>query len=298
MPMMRLASALAITGLFVLACHSSENVPAKKIATPSASAKPPEPPKEPATPSEEVTFETSDEVPLSGTLYLAKDPAAPLLVFVHRFRGDRAEWAPLAARLAEADKRYAMINFDLRGHGKSRSASGKKRLDWADMKPKDMPSFVEDVHAAIQYGLGRSDGKAHGVVLAGSSLGAAFAARAASQEGKVVALAVVSPGAAIEGYDVYQPFADARPLPSFIAGARDDNVSREPITALSQMAKDDGTVKIYEGRGHGAFGLAQEGDFLWNDMVVWLMSVFDVAPAPRTLISRKAEKTNKKGHKG
>src|SRR5262249_36152907 len=154
---------------------------------PSAAPAPPPPPKEPATPSEEISFETADKIPLSGTYYLAKDPSAPLLVFVHRYRGDRAEWAPLAARLAEADKRYSMLNFDLRAHGKPRSSRGKKRVDWADMKPKDIPNLVEDVHAAIQYGLGRSDGKARGVVLAGSSLGAALAARAASQDSKVVA---------------------------------------------------------------------------------------------------------------
>jgi pimeloyl-ACP methyl ester carboxylesterase len=189
-----------------------------------------------------------------------------------------------------------MVNFDLRGHGASKSSSGKKKLDWADMKPKDMPAFVEDVHAAIKYGLERTDGKAKGVVLAGSSLGAAFAARAASQEPKVVALAVVSPGAAIEGYDVYQPFADARLLPSFIAGARDDNVSREPITALTQMAKEQGTVKIYDARGHGAFGLGTEGTPLFSDMVVWLMSVYDAGPVERPIISREPEK--KKGKKG
>jgi pimeloyl-ACP methyl ester carboxylesterase len=293
---MRSRFAAAAAALFLVSCHCSEEEHAKKAPVPSASAKPPEPPKEPATPSEEITFETPDGVPLSGTFYLSKDPSAPLVVFVHRFRGDRAEWEPLAAKLAEADKRYSILNFDLRGHGKSKSSSGKKRLDWADMKPKDMPAFVEDVHAAIKYGLDRSGGKAKGVVVAGSSLGAAFAARAASQESKVVALAVVSPGAAIEGYDVYHPFADARLLPSFIACAKDDNVCREPVTALTQMAKDQGTVKIYDARGHGAFGLAQEGTQLFPDMVTWLMGVYDAGPVERTIISREPEK--KKAKKG
>lgn len=298
MPMMRSASASAIAAFLLVACHCSEEEHAKKAPpAPSTSAQAPEPPKEPATSSEEVTFETSDKVPLSGTFYLSKDPTAPLLVFVHRFRGDRVEWAPLAGKLAEADKRYSMLNFDLRGHGKSKSSSGKKRIDWADMKQKDIPALVEDVHAAIQFGLERTNGKARGVVLAGSSLGAALVSRAASQDSRVVALAVVSPGAAIEGYDVYQPFADARLLPSFIAGAKDDNVCREPITALTQMAKDQGTVKVYDARGHGAFGLAQEGTPLFSDMVVWLMSVYDAKPVERTIISREPDK-KKKGKKG
>ena len=295
--MMRSASALAATGLFLLGCHCQEEPPlVRKAPAPSASVAAPEPPKEPATPSEEVTFETADKIPLSGTLYLAKDPTSPLVVLLHRYRGERVEWAPLAGRLAEAPKRYTVLNFDLRGHGKSRSSSGKKKLDWADMKPKDMPAFVEDVHAAIKYGLERSEGKARGVVLVGSSLGAAFAARAASQDAKVVAVAVVSPGAAIEGYDVYHPFADVRMLPSFIAAAKEDNVARDPVAALSQMAKEHGTVKIYEARGHGAFGLGQEGTPLFTDLVDWLMSVYDAPAVERTIVSRGADE-KKKGHK-
>jgi pimeloyl-ACP methyl ester carboxylesterase len=294
--MMRLASAFAAAGLVLFGCHCSEEHPPKKAPAASASVKPPEAPKEPATPSEEVTFETADKIPLSGTLYLAKDPAAPAVVLVHRFRGDRTEWAPLATRLAEADKRYTILNFDLRGHGKSKSASGKKRIDWADMKPKDMPAFVDDVHAAVEYALGRSEGKANGVVLVGSSLGAAFAARAASEDARVVAVGVVSPGAAIEGYDVYHPFADVRMLPSFIASAKEDNVAREPVSALAQMAKEHGTVKTYEGRGHGAFGLSQEGPQLFIDLTDWLTSIYGTGPVERTIVTRAAD-DKKKGHK-
>jgi len=243
-----------------------------------------------------VTFETADKIPLSGTFYVAKDPTAPLVVLLHRYRGERVEWAPLAARLAEAPKRYTILNVDLRGHGKSTSSSGKKKVDWANMTPKDMPAFVEDVHASIKYGLERTDGKTRGVVLVGSSLGAAFAARAASQEPKVVAIAVVSPGAAIEGYDIYHPFADVRTLPSFIAAAKDDNVAKEPVSALTQMAKEHGTVKIYDGRGHGAFGLGQEGRELFADLGEWLMSVYDAGTVERTIISKEAD-GKKKGQK-
>jgi dienelactone hydrolase len=165
------------------------------------------------------------------------------------------------------------------------------------MKPKDIPALVQDVHAGIKYGLERTDGKAKSVVLVGSSLGAALVARAASEEAKVVAVAVVSPGAAIEGYDVYHPFADVRMMPSFIAGSKDDNVAREPVAALTQMAKEHGTVKIYDGRGHGAFGIGQEGMPLFADLVEWLMTVYDAGPTERTIVS-KGTGAKKKGPKG
>ena len=197
--------------------------------------------------------------------------------------------------MAEASQRYTILNFDLRGHGESRSASGKKRIDWADMKEKDVPALVGDVRAALDYAFERTSGKASRAVVLGSSLGAALAARAASQDARVVAVGLVSPGAAIMGYDVYHPFADVRALPSFIAGAKDDNVSKEPLDGLSSMAKDAATVKRYEGRGHGAFGLVQEGDPLWQDLDTWLMGVFDAEPVARELAPRTDAKKEKKG---
>ncbi len=279
----------------ICGCSSGDHAPSsvQRSPEPSASvAKTPEVPAVPPVPAsqaQEVSFETSDKIPLSGTLYRAGDDTAPVLVFVHRFRGDRKEWEPLADKLAGGDKRFNIVNFDLRGHGQSVSASGKKRLDWSTMKPKDMPAFVLDVRAAIAFGASKTADKARGVVVVGSSLGAAFAARAASMEPKVTAIGLVSPGAAIEGFDVYHPFADVRMLPSFIAGAKDDNVSREPVTSLAQMAKDLGTVKVYDGKAHGALGLSQEGDPIFADLTDWLATVYDAAPKDRPLFSDRKE---------
>jgi pimeloyl-ACP methyl ester carboxylesterase len=245
--------------------------------------------------SEAVSFEASDKIPLSGTLYPAKDPAAPVLVLVHRFRGDRQEWAPFATRMAAAEPRYTIVNFDLRGHGESKSASGKNRIDWGEMKDKDVPDLVLDVLAALDFGIGRSAGKSTRAVVVGSSLGGALAARAASEDARVVAIGVVSPGAAIQGYDVYHPFADVRTLPSFLAGAKDDNVCKEPLDALSRMAKDQAVVKTYDGRGHGAFGLAQEGDALFKDLEEWLGKQFDAQPINREITPRAEPKREHKG---
>ncbi|HVU03578.1 MAG TPA: alpha/beta hydrolase [Polyangiaceae bacterium] len=280
-------------------CKSKEAPPKPQAAAvPSAlpSAAAPEAPRAPPSKAEEITFDAPDGASLAGTLFLASDPAAPIAVFVHRFRGDRKEWTKVTERLASSEKRYTLLTFDLRGHGDSRSGAGKKRLDWADMKAKDVPGLVEDVHAAMAAARKRTEGKSTRVVLVGSSLGAALAARAASQDPNVVAIAMVSPGAAIEGYDVYHPFADVRTLPSFLVAAKDDNVSKDPMDGLSRMAKDLATVKLYEGRGHAASGLLQEGDPLDQDLEKWLEGVFDKEPIQRELSPRGgAKKTSQKG---
>jgi pimeloyl-ACP methyl ester carboxylesterase len=287
---MRLLAACCAAGLLLASCSTGDTT---REAAPKASGvpapPPPEPPKAPPLTAEPATFETADKIPLSGTLYLSKDEASPILILVHRFRGDRSEWDGLAKRLAEAKRRYTVLAFDLRGHGESKSSSGKRRVDWADMGPKDVPLFVEDVHAATRFALERTQGKATRVVLVGSSLGGAIAARAASEDSHVVAVGLVSPGAQIEGFDVYHPFADVRMLPAFLAGAKDDNVSREPIDGLSRMAKDLATVKSYEGRGHGAFGLAAEGPALFTDLETWLDGVYDKEPVEREIKASKAD---------
>jgi pimeloyl-ACP methyl ester carboxylesterase len=284
---MRLLAAFVAVGLLLAACSTGDAGKVAPKAAPSpATVTSAEPPPEPPLVPEAVTFETADKIPLSGTLYLSKDAAAPLLILVHRFRGERAEWDGLTRRLSAAKRRYTILSFDLRGHGASRSSSGKTQLDWATMGPKDVPKFVEDVHAAVRYAQERTKNEAPRVVLVGSSLGAAIVARAGSQDARVVAVGLVSPGAAIEGYDVYHPFADVRAVPSFLAGANQDNVSREPVDALSRMAKEMATVKSYEGRGHGAFGLAAEGDAVWNDLEAWLDGVFEKEPTVREIKTR------------
>jgi dienelactone hydrolase len=150
------------------------------------------------------------------------------------------------------------------------------------MKEDDIPSLVVDVRAAIGFAMEQSEGKAPGVVLVGSSLGAALVAAAAGQEPKVTALALVSPGARIEGFDVYHPFADVRTLPSLLVCAKEDNVCKAPIDSLGQMGKEHATTKIYDGGGHGALGLLGKTP-LGDDLEQWLVSVYDEKPTERRL---------------
>jgi pimeloyl-ACP methyl ester carboxylesterase len=283
----------------VVSCKKKE--PAAEQASsapkPVASASVAEAPSEPPTPGKDVTFESEEGVPLYGKFYLATTvPDAPILIFVHRFRGDKTEWAPAVERLAASKKRYTILNFDLRGHGASKSTEKKKRIDWADMKNKDMPALVRDIHAAIAFAMEHTNKLARGVVLVGSSLGAALAAKAAGEDAKVMAIALVSPGASINGFDVYHPFADVRQLPSFIASAKEDNVAREPVQALTKMAGTNAIVKTYDGPGHGAFGLLQAKAPLVDDLEAWLMDVYDKKPIERPIAEIKETSKSKKAH--
>ena len=227
----------------------------------------------PPTPRKPTTFSSVDGAALTGDLYLATDPTSPSVVFVHRYMGDRAEWQPLIDALVRADKRYTLLAFDLRGHGSSKLPAGEKPNAPAER-------MTADVRAAIAHVVQATGGKTRGVVLVGSSLGAALISAVSFGEPRVTALALVSPGAAVAGVDVYRPFAEVRNLPSFIAGSTNDAVSREPLEALAKMAMR-GTVRRYSADRHSAGHLGAAEPELWKDLVGWLMDAYGEAPVER-----------------
>ena len=261
-----------ILAVFALGCDSGKAPPTAS----TAAARQPVPSASPGpvpTPRRDVSFKTADGQMLAGDLYLARDHSAPAVVLVHRQGGARSEFAPLVERLVRADQRFTVLAFDRRGAGASPPPKGA-----GDAGPGDLGT--QDVRAAIAEVLKETNNKARGVVLVGSSLGAALVSRVAFDEPKVTALALISPGAVIEGVDVYHPFAQVRNLPAFLAASEDDNVSREPLDALARMAMA-GTVKRYAGKLHSAKMIGDAHPELWKDLEAWLMGVFDDKPQKR-----------------
>ncbi len=257
---------------FATGCDSGDAGQSTPTVVPPQASSAPAPPPPPPTPGGPVTFSSEDGAALSGVLYVAPDHGAPTVVVVHRLYGDRQELSPLVERLREAKKRYSIIAFDLAGHGNSKLPEKSK--------PDDVDRLTKDVRAAIRRAEEATEKSTRGFVLVGSSLGATLVSRVAFDEPKVLALALVSPGAAISGMGIYEPFAEVRTLPTFLAGSADDPVSREPLDALGKMAKN-GTVKRYPGVLHSAGHIAKEHPELWDDLTKWLMSVFDAKAQPR-----------------
>ena len=277
-------TALGLAGLLGLpGCSGCE---AGSGPAPSPSARPAAPspaPALPPTPRRPAIFSSTDGAALAGELLRPDDLSAPGILLIHRLGGDRNEWKPLFDRLAQASKRYSVLAFDLRGRGASKPPESSK----AAPVPGD---FLHDVRAGIAELVKSSGGKMRGIVLVGSSFGAALAAKLAGEEPKVIALGLVSPGAAIQGFDIYRPYAEVRFLPTFVAGAAGDTVTREPLQALGKMAQS-GEAKSYGGSRHSAAYLAEEHPELWQDLENWLVTAgWQAVVQPRTRTeSPKAE---------
>lgn len=77
------------------------------------------------------------------TIYYKKNifrPSRKILVFVHGLSGSSSAWLKYEKKF---EKKYNILSFDLRGHGKS--------LKFRDYKAYEMKNLAEDMHDLLQF---------------------------------------------------------------------------------------------------------------------------------------------------
>lgn len=118
------AGLVVLSGSFGLLCA--------RAAAPASSEKTEEP-----LPPEEVFIETADGVELAATFYPSRlGKSAVPIILLHMQGRDQRDWNQFAARLQE--EQYAVLTFDLRGHGESTTVDGEERaLEAARLYPAD-----------------------------------------------------------------------------------------------------------------------------------------------------------------
>jgi pimeloyl-ACP methyl ester carboxylesterase len=119
--------------------------------------------------SDKISFDTFDQVELVGDFYdSGRGTKAPTVLLVHKLGGERKQLTPLAEELQKQG--FAVLNFDLRGHGDSTSVkpdfwkhpvnmsnitgSAKKpvTIDFKNFASRYYPHLVNDL-AAAKYAL-------------------------------------------------------------------------------------------------------------------------------------------------
>jgi dienelactone hydrolase len=212
----------------------------------------------------------------AGSLRLTSSLAAPLVVFLPKTYGSRKELLPFAARARELGLAAHTLVLD------------PPKLTLAPAKPGAPPSLPADdlppLVAAIRAAIAVVDARVGGtppIVLVGSDFGATLAVLVAKEEPRVRAAALLSPGPALHGVDLYRPFASLIGKPVFVGGADHDPVSSEPLGALATMAREKATKKLYPGVAHGAGSLAEASPLVRDDLAQWLVAmVRNAAEAP------------------
>src|SRR5262244_3513137 len=100
--------------------------------------------------AQRVVCPSDDGVEIVGSFYAPHDRNAPALVLVHQLGATHAEWEPLITAL-RADRDYAILAIDLRGHGESTRTKDGHTLDWQKFTEADWHKLPQDVHAAFDW---------------------------------------------------------------------------------------------------------------------------------------------------
>ena len=128
--------------------------------------------------TEDVTFQTSDGITLSGWLVKGA-PKAPVIILCHDLGGSRSTLLSSVVSLNRSG--YALLVFDFRGHGASTGSGATLGID-----------ETRDIQAAVDFLKTRSDIDSSRIGLWGIGMGAYAGAQAALDNSTIVALALDS----------------------------------------------------------------------------------------------------------
>jgi pimeloyl-ACP methyl ester carboxylesterase len=216
-----------------------------------------DPPAESPIGGEAVRFDSADGVHLIGHYWKAAagTKAEGGILFVHEpFRSSR-DWAYMAERMA--NRGFACLVFDLRGHGESLTRGADEQLDREIFGPEDFQAMEQDVAAALAF-LRQKSGLVDSVHVAGSDLGGSLAMLAAIGDPAIRSVALLSPGLGYDGINLIGKAAYLGNRPLLLVYSVEDGYSRKTVEVMSEEATGPMHTEAYYGVGHGTKMLARE----------------------------------------
>jgi dienelactone hydrolase len=211
---------------------------------------------------ENVSFETADGVTIAGTFVkdIATSDAAPAVLLVHQFGGDRSQW--MGYRYGLADEGYQVLTIDLRGHGESDPYSGS--LNGLLTDPAGAPL---DVDAALVFLASRQATDPPRIAIVGTSIGANLTVVSAIQQEATTFVAVsprIPPVEALAG-------APAQGMASVFYLASEDDAGGQAADCqtLFDATAEPRKVTIFPGADHGKDLLANQPE-AWVEVRAWL----------------------------
>ncbi|MBI3466028.1 MAG: alpha/beta hydrolase [Planctomycetes bacterium] len=241
---------------------ADEKPEAKKNANPGKKDAPPQDPSKKGEP-QAVDLETDDGVLISGVYFpstLGKN--APAVILLHGLNERQRVFTPTETgedlAFALQERGYAVLTFDLRGHGLSKGlVAGGRKIDVKDFRtPQDYATMTADVEAAKRFLVRRNNaGELNvsklGVVGCelGASIGVLWSFRDwsvpaqvafGSKQGQdVQALVLISPTLNYKGLTITRQLALLqKEIPiQVIVGKKDDKVHSEAVKIADAARK-------------------------------------------------------------
>jgi pimeloyl-ACP methyl ester carboxylesterase len=200
------------------------------------------------------------------SLRTAPVPSSPVILFLPKSWGSERELAPFASRVHETLPDVHTLVLPAAPLALTPSAGAGEPAVLAEDQRLAAVARVRAIIKLVDDSLGATPP----LVLVGSDFGATLAVLVAHEEPRVLGAALLSPGPALHGVDLYRPFAELMVKPVFLAACDRDPVSKEPMTALATMAKTHATSRLYAGVCHGAGAIAEGSPVVRDDVANWL----------------------------
>jgi pimeloyl-ACP methyl ester carboxylesterase len=212
---------------------------------------------------EPVLLKSIDGASITGAFYAA-DQLRGQALLLHMMPATKESWSAFAYALAE--RGIACLAIDFRGHGASDGGpDGYRRFSDAEHQAKRL-----DVDAALAWLRGKG---AAPLRVAGASIGANLAIRAAAEHDDIVACLALSPGLAYRGVTTADAVAGMREGQRLcLAVSAEDAQSAESVDVLEKAATAARlTVHRLADAGHGTAMLERDAAF-FDEAVAWMAS--------------------------
>jgi pimeloyl-ACP methyl ester carboxylesterase len=214
---------------------------------------------------EKVVFPTEDGVSIAGTYYfpLIRENAGsvqnetssvlPAAILLHMLGKDRNSWGGFPETLAQ--KGFAVLAIDLRGHGESVVQNGKP-ISYQSFSSEDFNKMPLDVKAAkrllSESGSSNSTIKngptvdPNRIAIVGASIGANVAVNYAASDSTVSGVVLLSPGLDYRGVRTSEAVKLVK-SPILIIAAKGDSIAGDGPQRLCAEIRCDENFQVYQG---------------------------------------------------
>ncbi len=167
--------------------------------------------------------------------------ATNAVVLVHMNGRNRQDWNAIASTLARSG--VGVVTLDLRKHGANVVAGSG-----GEVTPADYLDMLKDVRAAVQFIEGKGVER---VILVGAEVGANLAVNVATEDPKVVGLALLSPGLDYKGIIAADAVTRYGNRALLIVVSNEDAYAAKSALVLDGTAKGEHEIHVLENAGKG-----------------------------------------------
>lgn len=215
---------------------------------------------------ERIQLKTSDNIIIVGNHYRAPQ-GSPGVLLLHMMPAAKESWDEFAKKLNSAG--FGALAIDFRGHGGSEGGP-KGYRDFSDAQHQ---ASIEDARAGILF----QKNEGHQPLFAvGASIGSNFALQILSEDERVRAAVLLSPGINYRGVETL-PFAKTiRSNQGVYMAASKDDTSRAGLPAdgmaediFGALSTQDKKIEVFEAGGHGTDLFVSHPD-LQDRIISWM----------------------------